>query len=359
MDKDIYFLKKTFSLAKKGLGFVSPNPLVGAVIVKNNRIIGEGYHKKSGFPHAEIEAIKRTKESLKGATLYINLEPCCHFGKTPPCVDKIIESKIKRVVISNIDPNPKVKGKSILKLKKSKIEVKVGLCKKEGERLNEVFFKNMRFNMPFVALKVAQSLDGKIRDNNRVSKWITDKPARTFSKKLRDIYDAVLVGINTVIEDNPKLNGFKKIPFKIVLDRNLRIPLNCNLLSKNREKVIIITSFKNKDNLDKIPKEIKVLLAEEKDKKFNLKEILKSLYSMGINSILIEGGSKTSGNFFDERLIDKVYIFIAPKIIAGSNSLSSIEGSGFSLKKCPKIKDISIEYIGDDILISGYPDYGK
>ncbi|MCM8831237.1 MAG: bifunctional diaminohydroxyphosphoribosylaminopyrimidine deaminase/5-amino-6-(5-phosphoribosylamino)uracil reductase RibD, partial [Candidatus Omnitrophica bacterium] len=192
MEKDLFFLKKTFQLAKKAEGFTSPNPLAGALFVKNNKIIASGFHKKAGAAHAEIEAIKNSSVSLRGSTLYVNLEPCYHFGKTPPCVDEIIKRGIKRVVVSNIDPNPRVNGKSIKKMRENNIEVKVGLCRKEGKVLNEVFFKNMKKNLPFVTVKVAQSLDGKIATRRGASKWITEKRARLYSRSLRDKYDAVL-----------------------------------------------------------------------------------------------------------------------------------------------------------------------
>ncbi|MCK9615892.1 MAG: bifunctional diaminohydroxyphosphoribosylaminopyrimidine deaminase/5-amino-6-(5-phosphoribosylamino)uracil reductase RibD [Candidatus Omnitrophica bacterium] len=356
MKRDIYFLEKTFKLAKNAEGCTSPNPLVGAVIVKNNKEISCGFHKKSGNLHAEIEAINNAKVSLRGATLYVNLEPCCHFGKTPPCVDKIIKSGIKRVVMASLDPNPIVHGKSISKLKKAGIKVSIGYLSEKARRLNEVFFKNMQVKRPFVVVKLAQSLDGKIATANGVSKWITEERARKFARKLRDKYDCVLVGVNTVIKDNPRLNGFKKIPYKVVIDPQLRIPKDSYLLKNNLQKLIILASAKAKK---KSLKEAKVFFIKEKKGKLPVKEILSVLYQHGIMSVFVEGGSETAANFFEEKLADKVHFFIAPKILGGKDALTSISGQGLSLRDSPKIRGMTIEKIGQDILITGYPYYGK
>jgi len=312
LKKDIYFLKQTFILAKRAEGFTSPNPLVGAVIVKNNKIISQGYHKKAGLAHAEIEAILKAKQNLKGSSLYINLEPCCHFGKTPPCVDKIIQQGIKRVVVSTLDPNPKVHGKSIKKLKQAGVKVSVGLLKEEAIKINEIFFKNMQEKRPFVVAKVASSLDGKIATVNGQSKWITGRQARLFARGLRDKCDCVLVGINTVLKDNPKLNGLKKIPYKIVIDPSLRIDAGRFIVKNNPEKLIVFTSSKtkHKDSL----KGVKVFAVKEKKGKLDLRSILSILYKLRITSCFVEGGSETLGNFLDGKLIDKVHFFIAPKI---------------------------------------------
>ncbi len=360
LKRDIYFLRKTFTLAKKAEGFTSPNPLVGVLLVKGNKVVAVGYHRKAGLAHAEREAFKKVAPSVKGLTLYVNLEPCSHFGKTPPCVDEIIKRKVKRVVIANLDPNPRVKGKSIKKLKKAGIEVKVGLCRKEGERLNEVFFKNMRSGRPFVALKIAQSLDGKIATRDGFSKWITQEKTRLFAKGLRDKYDAVLVGINTAIKDNPQLNGLKKIPFKIVLDPHLRIRPDSLLLKKYPEKLILVTSLKEKKRLKRFPAHLKVLLIEEDKQGFLLDKLLRKLYCIGIKSILIEGGATTAAGFLEKKLIDKFYIFIAPKIIGGQKALSAIGGKGVALpSQALVLKEYYLERIGKDMLIWGYPDYAR
>jgi diaminohydroxyphosphoribosylaminopyrimidine deaminase/5-amino-6-(5-phosphoribosylamino)uracil reductase len=353
---DSFFLKKTFALAKRAQGRTSPNPCVGAVIVKNKRIIAQGYHRKAGLPHAEIEAIRKAKESLKGATLYLNLEPCCHFGRTPPCVDEVIKQGFDRVVIATQDPNPKVNGTSIIKLKRAGIKVTVGLLRNEAEKVNEVFFKNMRTTLPFVAAKVAQSLDGKIATRKRISRWITSIQSRLYAKRLRDRYAAVLIGVNTVISDNPHLDGIRTTPFKIVIDPGVRIPLNSYLVKESAGKLIIFASLKSKNKRKNFPSTVRIYFIKEKNGRLNLKDMLKILYTLGITSVFVEGGSYTLGGFFDEKLVDKIYFFVAAKIIGGTNALTSIGGLGFSSPQmCPQIQNMNVAQSGPDILITGYP----
>ena len=322
---DRYFLEKTFELAQKAKGKTSPNPLVGAVIVKNDKVVGFGYHKKAGMPHAEIEALRSAKVSVKGATLYINLEPCFHYGRTPPCVDAIIKSGIKKVIVATKDPNPLVRGKSLRKLTINNIKIKiVDSCSKQAKKVNEIFFMNMKKKRPFITAKVAQSLDGKIATSSGKSKWITSSKARQFAKKLRDQYDCVLVGINTVIKDNPTLDGVKKIPYKAVVDPKLRIDKNCTLMKRYKKKLVIITSDKNRKKLLTLPKDVKVVSIKEKKGKLEIKDIVKKLYALGMTSVYVEGGSSTLGRFFKARLVDKAYFFIAPKVLGGKEALTSV-----------------------------------
>ena len=356
--QDICFLKKTFSLAKKGEGFTSPNPLVGAIFVKNNKILSFGYHHQAGKPHAEIEAIKSAKQDLRGSTLYVNLEPCCHFGRTSPCVDEIIKRGIKKVVIATTDPNPMVNGKSIRKLRKSGIEVDLGLCKKEAHELNEVFFKNIKENKPFVVAKVAQSLDGKIATKKGISRWITSSASRKFSKKLRDKYDCILIGVNTLIKDDPSLDGLNRSPFKAIIAPRLNIPLNSYLFKKNLSKLIIFASDKNKNKRKNIPSGVKVFFLKEEKGLLSIQKILKILYSLGIMSVFVEGGAKTLGQFFIKKEVDKAFFFIASKIIGGEKALGSIGAEGFpNPNSSPKLKDFRVKRIEKDILIWGYPQY--
>ncbi|OQX79407.1 MAG: riboflavin biosynthesis protein RibD [Candidatus Omnitrophica bacterium 4484_70.1] len=354
-------IKKTFALAKKGEGFVSPNPLVGAVIVKDKKVIATGYHKRAGLPHAEIEAMRKVKMPLEEAELYVNLEPCSHWGKTPPCVEEIIRAKFKKVVIATPDPNPQVRGKSIKKLIQAGIKVVVGILPEEAERLNEVFFKNMRKRLPFVVVKVAQSLDGKIALKSGDSKWITKEETRVFAKMLRDKYDAVLVGINTVIKDDPSLNGVKKEPHKVVIDPSLRIPLDCNLFHKSSKKIIIFASpTHNKKKLSylKDKAEVVIVTKAKETGMFDLKEILKILYQKGIMSVFVEGGANTLGRFFDQAVVDKIYFFFAPRIIGGEESLTSVGGEGVrKINEAVEIKDWKFRRIKDDFLIIGYPKF--
>ncbi|UCC94314.1 MAG: bifunctional diaminohydroxyphosphoribosylaminopyrimidine deaminase/5-amino-6-(5-phosphoribosylamino)uracil reductase RibD [Candidatus Omnitrophota bacterium] len=362
MQKDVHFLRKTFTLAKRAEGFTSPNPLVGAVIVKEAEIISTGYHKKAGLPHAEIEAIQKVqKKDLEGSTLYVNLEPCCHFGRTPPCVDQIIKSKIARVVIATLDPNPQVKGESVEKLQRAGVKVVKGLLKYEAQKLNEVFFKNMRTQLPFVVVKIAQSLDGKIATRSGISKWITETQARMLARSLRDKYDCILVGIRTVLKDNPHLNGAKKVPFKAIVDPELKIPRRCWLLGSRPDRVIIFTRDTNKTKAKNIPPGAKIFFLKSlKDRRFSAKRIIKILYREGIKSIFVEGGAQTTGSFFDEKLVDKVHFFVSPKVIGGTQALSSVGGRGVScLRQTPCLEGVEIERIGEDIVISGYPSYPR
>ena len=280
MSKEFSIMKRVLRLAKRGKGNVSPNPMVGAVIVKNGRIVSEGFHRHAGALHAEIDAIEKAKEPLCGATLYVNLEPCCHWGRTPPCVDRIISERFKKVVIATSDPNPQVKGKSIRKLRSEGIEVEVGILKEEATKLNEVFFKNMLEKRPFVAVKIAQSLDGKITTRKGESKWITSPQARNYAKKLRDEYDAVLVGVNTIIKDNPTLNGIRKMPYKIVVDTNLRIPLHCRLIKEHKDKLVIFSLNPAKEKLNVLKKKGVKIFTFYNKKTLPLKKILDILLSL-------------------------------------------------------------------------------
>lgn len=332
MDEDILFLRETLVLARKGLSWTYPNPVVGAVVVKNGKVIGKGYHKRIGLAHAEIEALNNCKENPRGATLYINLEPCIHFGKTPPCVDSIIRAKIKKVVFSTFDPNPKVNGQGFKKLQKANIEVLTGLLEFEARKLNEAFFTFHTKNRPFIAIKFAASLDGKIATYTGDSKWITNEKARKFARKLRDEYQAVLVGINTVLKDNPHLGvrmKGKKDPLRVIIGSRSQIPDHYSVF---RDKNVLIIN----------PKSIEDLLSLLKEKE--------------IISVLVEGGGKTLGKFVDAKKVDKIYAFHAPIIIGGERAISAVEGKGFkALSEAVCLKDVSYKKFGDNILTIGYP----
>ncbi|MBI3109783.1 bifunctional diaminohydroxyphosphoribosylaminopyrimidine deaminase/5-amino-6-(5-phosphoribosylamino)uracil reductase RibD [Candidatus Daviesbacteria bacterium] len=319
MNKDIKFLKETLKLAKKGLGWT--NPMVGAILVKDGKMIGKGYHKKVGFPHAEIEALKKCRENPKGATLYVNLEPCAIFGRTPPCVDPIIKSGIKKVVYSTLDANPKNHGKGTTKLQKAGIETSFGILEKEARKLNEAFFTFHEKGRPFVAIKFAASLDGKIATYTGDSKWITNEKARRYARSLRAEYQAVLVGMNTVLKDNPHLGN----SLRIILGS--KVPKNSQVL---RDKNVLIINPKN------------------------IKDLLNILREKEIVSVLVEGGGKTLGAFCDCGLVDKVYAFYAPIIIGGENAVS-IGGKGAStIHQALHLKNISYKRFDDNFLITGY-----
>lgn len=354
MDK--LFIKKTFELAKKGLGWTNPNPLVGAVVVKDNKIVSRGYHHKFGGLHAEADAFKNYKGNLKGATLYVNLEPCSHFGKNPPCADLVIRSGIKKVVCSTLDPNPKVKGGGIEKLKKVGIKVVVGGLEKEAKKLNESYFTFYTKRRPFVAIKFAAGLDGKIATFSKDSKWITSEKSRQFARELRGQYQAILVGINTVLSDNPHLGAREKglkDPLRIIIDPKLKIPLN-SLVLRDSNVLIVSTSQASQTKIDLLKeKDINFLIF--KKPKVAIKDLLEKLAKLEIISVLVEGGSATLGNFVDEKLVDKVYAFYGPMILGGENALSAIGGKGAeTIKQALNLTDIKIKRFADNFAVIGY-----
>ncbi len=354
--QDKFFLKETLTLAKKGMGWTNPNPMVGAVIVKNGRIIGRGYHKRVGLAHAEIEAIKSCRESLEGSTLYINLEPCSHFGRTPPCVDEIIKAKISHVVCCTLDPNPKVSGKGVAKLKKAGIDVSIGILEGQARLLNEAFFTFHEKNRPFIALKFASSLDGKIATKTGDSKWITNEKARKFVRSLRGQYQAVLVGINTVLKDNPHLGmriTGKKDPLRIILDSSLKIPLE-SLVFRDSNVLIVTTSKHNKQTLTQLmEKGVQVLVLSRE--RVAIPELLLKLKEKEIISILVEGGGKTIGSFVDSGLFDKVYAFYSPILIGGRKAISAVEGKGVEkINQAINLETIAYKIFEDNCLITGY-----
>lgn len=355
---DESYIKLALEIAKKGTGNVSPNPLVGCIIVKEGRIIGTGFHEKYGHNHAEINAINSAIEDIEGATLYVNLEPCCHYGKTPPCVDAIIEKKIKRVVIGTLDMNPVVSGKGGRKLMDAGIEVKVGVLENECAALNKFFFKYISKGLPYVTLKVAQTLDGKIADTAGDAKWITSVQSRRFVHKLRANYDAVLVGSGTVLTDDPKLTvrfTEGRNPKKVILDRSLRISPDHKIFSSSDSSVFFVTSKANSGNkkvLDKLRKKgVDVIFAPEtKEGTLNLKSVLKSLAKKQVTSLLVEGGSKIFSSFVNAGLYDEINLFISPKILGqGLSVFGSLPP--VSIRKAIKLKTQNIEKFGDDILI--------
>ena len=354
------WMRLALSLAKKGEGKVSPNPMVGAVLVKNGKLIAKGYHRYFGGPHAEVEAIQRAKDKARGCTLYVTLEPCSHYGKTPPCTQAIIRAGIRRVVIATLDPNPINSGRGVQELKKAGIETELGVCEEEATKVNEAFFKFMKKKIPFVVVKVASSLDGKIATSKGESKWITGQKAREFAHRLRDKMDAILVGINTVISDDPSLLAPSKDSLaRVILDSKLRIPLNSKIL-KNQDKAdtfIFTTSKADRQKLCELKSRgIKVaIVKEDQDGRVDLEEVLKKLASLEIMILLVEGGGRVIGSFFDKGLVDKLFLFLAPRIIGGRNSLTWVEGKGVDLlSQTPHIEVSSLRKIGQDLLLEGY-----
>ena len=358
MNSNEYFMRKASSLALRAKGMTWPNPLVGAVVVKNGKIIGQGYHKKAGLAHAEVEAICAAAKRARGASLYVTLEPCAHYGRTPPCVDKIIESGIKRVLVGMVDPNPLNNGKGIKLLKEHGIKIETGLLGEEIKRENQPFIKYITRKTPFITVKVGQSLDGKIALRSGESKWITSSPAREYSHGLRRDYDGIMVGVNTVIRDNPFLSGSPDRPLtKIVTDSSLSTPAEANIFKKPGE--VIVASLKEKSGQETESRNLllhkaRILEVKENNGQLNLYDLLKKLGRLGLCNVLVEGGGSLIGSLFDYGLVDKVMFFIAPEIIGGKDSISSVMGRGISrLDKAVKLKDVKIKMIGEDFLVEG------
>jgi len=347
MNKE-YYIQKTFELAKKAQGLTWPNPMVGAVIVKNDRIIGEGQHQKSGTDHAEIVALKNCTESPRGATLYVNLEPCCHTNKqTPPCAQRLIQEGIHKVVLSNLDPNQNVNGKGVQLLKDSGIEVETGVLATEGEKLNEVFFLVQRLQRPFVHLKLASTLDGKVAMPDGKSQWITGEMARAKVHELRGQHQAIMVGAKTVRNDNPKLNVRipqyqAEQPWRIIFTRNGDLNSDLLLLSDELKFKTLIYSHVPIKNF---PKEQTILIK-------SIQEALADLYSRKLISLMLEGGAELAAEFFKEKLIDRVSLFINPSLLG--NGVNSLPDLGVKeLSERIKLHDVESDWIGNDLLISG------
>jgi len=356
----LYFMKLALNLALKAKVRTSPNPMVGALVVKNGRIVGEGYHEKVGSPHAEIIALDEAAAKAKGASLYVTLEPCTHFGRTPPCVDRIVKSGIKEVIVGMIDPNPLNNGRGIHILKQHKIKVEVGFWEDKLRKLNEAFIKYISKRMPFVTVKVAQSLDGKIATYSGDSKWITSDKSRAYSHRIRQNYDAIMVGVNTILRDNPKLDAWfsKRQPIKIVVDSQLSTPEGANIFYKNSQVIIVtLPSFPGQETENRkiLGEKARILEVREKAGQINLKDTMKKLAQLEITNILVEGGGTLIGALVDERLVDKILFFISPKIIGGKEAISSVMGKGVvRIDKAIKLKEVKLKRIGEDFLVEGY-----
>ena len=361
MNQHLKYMQRAFELAQKGKGFTSPNPMVGTVIVKQGKIVGEGWHKRCGGDHAEVDAFKKAGDKARGATLYVTLEPCSHFGRTPPCTHAIIKAGIKKVFIGVLDPNPLTHGKSLALLRKAKIEVEVGFLQEELTRMNEVFNKYITQNMPFVVAKCAQTLDGKIATATGESKWITSDETRKYAHDKRSEFDAIMVGINTVLKDNPQLNATRKDKFltKIVVDSSLQISLKAKLFqgAKPAQVIVATTAKASKKKIQEFSnKGVQVLIAPSKGRRdhVDLKWLVKELAKKEIPYILIEGGGRLIGRALKDRVVDRLMIYVAPKIIGDQTAVSSI--SGLNIQKIEgvlELKEMSIQPIGTDFLIEG------
>jgi diaminohydroxyphosphoribosylaminopyrimidine deaminase / 5-amino-6-(5-phosphoribosylamino)uracil reductase len=351
------FMQRCLDLARNGLGKVSPNPMVGCVIVQNGKITGEGFHKQFGGPHAEIFAIVQAGRRVQGATLFVNLEPCAHFGKTPPCADAIVQSGVSKVVIASKDPNPLVNGKGIRRLREAGITVKTGILQKEAELLNEKFFKFMKTGLPFVGIKLAQTIDSRIADIAGTSKWISSKRSRKEVHKLRSEYDAVMVGAKTVFEDDPELTVRfirRRNPVRVVVDGRMSLPASRKIFNTTNAPTWLLTSDiavkKNNRKAQKLITQGVRVLTTSASHEMNPESILKTLAAEGISSVLLEGGAVLIAPFIKYSYADALHLFIAPKILGGG-----LEGIRFDrprfLDQHLKLKVTNLMKIGDEVFL--------
>ena len=345
------FMRAALELARQGIGSVEPNPMVGAVVVRGGRIVAEGWHRRFGGPHAEVDALDRAGARARGATLYVNLEPCAHFGKTPPCTDRILKAGVREVVAAVRDPNPLVNGKGLQILRRGRVKVRTGLLENEAVRLNRGFFKAQRLGLPYVAAKWAMTLDGKIATRTGDSRWVSGERARGWVRSLRDDYQAILVGANTALRDDPGLRGGKRDPIRIVLDSNGRLPLESQLVrtAKERRTIVAVTDTAPPAKLRKLERAgVQVVRLEAPD----LRVVFEELARSGIHTILVEGGGEVHASLFEGGLADEVLVVVAPKIAGGRDAVTPVEGEGLAkMAEALKLEDIKVERLGDDILI--------
>jgi len=362
-EEHVYYMKQALELAQKAQGQTSPNPLVGAIIVKDGKIIGKGYHKKAGAMHAERMALDEAGNLARGATLYVTLEPCCTVGRTGPCTEAIYKAGIRQVHVGMIDPNQDVNGKGIRELRRLAVDVVEGVSERECKELNEYWTYWIRNQLPFVLLKTASTLDGKIATYKGESKWITSVESREVVQGLRRKVDAVLVGIGTVLADNPTLTVHSdtdkdhKNPLRVVVDSKLRISPRAKILKvDDRTPTMVVTTRKSTQKKRKAleRKGVQVLVVPDKRGRVSLVSLLKHLGKEGVVSVLVEGGAQVNASFLKEKLTHKVYAFIAPRIL-GDDALGAYSNLGFGdLDQAVKLKHLKMEPVGSDILIQGY-----
>lgn len=362
---DKSFMEMALDLAEKGRGFTSPNPMVGAVVVKDGIVVGSGYHEAVGKAHAEVNAIKAAGNSAKGATLYVTLEPCNHHGRTPPCTERIKAAGISKVVVAMKDPNPDVKGGGIDYLKKQGIDITSGLYEDRAKRLNEAFIKYVQTKRPFVIIKCAATLDGRIATRTGDSRWVSGEESRIFVHRLRHAVDAIMVGIDTVKKDNPRLTtrleGMKRSdPIRIILDTHLSISEDARILhlDSDSDTIIATGASASKDRKAGIEKKgVRILESSVKDELIDLDILIESLGGLGIASLLIEGGSRVIASSLAARIVDKVIFFYAPRILGGDDGVPICSGAGPELmSESITVKDINVRRFGDDVMIEGYID---
>jgi diaminohydroxyphosphoribosylaminopyrimidine deaminase/5-amino-6-(5-phosphoribosylamino)uracil reductase len=365
-DQDAKYMKMALDQARKGLGRTSPNPAVGAVIVKDGGVIAAGYHRKAGTPHAEIDALNKLDGHAAGATLYVTLEPCNHHGRTPPCTEAILQSGIRRVVVGMKDPNPGVRGGGIALLSERGVALKVGVLEKVCARMNEAFIRFVTSNRPFVILKSALTLDGWTATRSNHSAWVTNEQSRGFVHRMRDRVDAIAVGVGTVLCDNPSLTtrlkgGKGRNPLRVILDTHLRTPFTSQVARPDPSAPTVLVAGEHVDPRRVIAFEargIKVIRCQESGGRIDLVTLMGILGRMSVMSVLVEGGASLAGSLLREQLIDKFYLFVAPKILGGDDGIPLARGRGPErMDECLRLTGIARRRFGDDTLIVGYPIY--
>lgn len=357
----IQYMRRALELAQMGQGWTNPNPMVGAVIVKDGRIIAEGYHEKFGEAHAEINAFRNATEPVEGATLYVTLEPCSHYGKTPPCAQAILEKGIKNVVVAMEDPNPLVAGKGIRILREGGVAVETGVLEEDARILNRVFLKYITTKRPYVLMKTAMSLDGKIACHTGDSQWISNKASRTYVHTLRAQLPAIMVGIGTVLADDPLLTCRRETPsrqpIRIIVDSSLRIPLDAAILNDDcGDRTWIATVEGQNPETIKLLEErgITLLQTREKDKKVDLKHLMELLGQRQVDGVLLEGGGTLNFSALQAGIVDQVISFIAPVLIGGRAAPTPVEGEGFSsLAQAIALENIQVRRFDDDLMVEG------
>ena len=359
---DERFMRAALRLAAKALGRTSPNPLVGAVVVKNGRVLASGYHRRAGEPHAEAIALRKAGRAARGATLYVTLEPCSHTQKrTPPCSPLVIASGVQRVVVAMIDPNPRVSGGGLRALRRAGIEVCTGVLKDEAERLNEAFIKHMKTGMPFVTMKIAQTLDGRTATASGESKWITGRESRAEGHRLRDRNDAIIVGINTVLKDDPSLTARipgGRDPLRVIIDSRLRTPLKARVLTQRSpaRTIVATVAAAPRTRVRRLQAAgAEVIVARSAGGRVDLKDLMRRLGKRDVQSVLIEGGSEVHASALAAGIVDKAVLFVAPMLMTGRDSLPSIGGrSPRRLSQAVLFSEAEARAIGDDLMIEGY-----
>lgn len=354
-----YHMQRAMQLAAGGLGRTSPNPVVGAVIVKDDHVVGEGLHLKAGEPHAEVFALREAEDKARGATLYVTLEPCCVEGRTPACVPQIVEAGISKVFVGMIDPDPRVQGRGIAQLREAGVEVQMADADLQEvcADLNRGFIKRISSGRPYVTLKFASSLDGKIATHSGDSKYITGEQARRWVHRERDDHDAIMVGINTVLRDDPLLTAREpagRTPLKIIVDSQGRLPSDAKLFENVENGVIVLTTTKGAEKLTPHPA-MRSVIAESSDGRVDLEKAMQMLGKAGLNTIFLEGGSSLNGSMMDRGLIDRVAGFVAPVLLGGKSSPSPVSGHGRDLvSEALRLRDVGWTALGTDLLIEGY-----